>query len=313
MTLRSQLLLLPLPLLALAACGGSWSNRDLEFANALPSRDDLRSKLPAGGTPFAPPGVRRDLLDVGDPSQAYQDALAAQATFNGILDVFLSVLDRVRALPPTSRTTDSRTWGPYPDTGHLGFELAVTVAQTAPDTFAWRLAALPPAGGELTVVDGTFSTAADGGSARRGQGQLAVRLSNFKSQLGVDPALQVLDRVDLRYRTDVWPLEAFMDFTFQPGASSALSFKYHYLEQEDHSGSLNFLARTTLPQALQLDATARWTAQGAGRTQAQVTEGTYTGAAVIECWDTAFKVSYYQQAWPGGQVAGVPGSCPAFP
>ena len=67
MTLRA-LLLLPLPLLLLA-CGGSWANRDLEFASALPSKAQLRSKLPTTTSTTSPltGGLtsRRDGLLVG--------------------------------------------------------------------------------------------------------------------------------------------------------------------------------------------------------------------------------------------------------
>jgi hypothetical protein len=300
--------------LALAACGGSWSNRDLEFASALPSRAELRSKLPTAAattSPLTGTGTRRDGLNVGDPSAAYADTKAAQASFNGVLDFFLGVLDTVRALPPTTRTGDTRTWGPYPDSQNSGYQFSVTVHQETATVFTWRVSAEPIAGGAaLVIVDGAFTASA---APRQGQGALVVHVKDFRSQLTVDTSLQTMDQVDLSYRTDVSPIRVHMAFTFAPGSSSTLSAEYDYLEQADHAGAMAFTLRSTSPEATRLDASARWTALGDGRSDAVVTAGTFAGASVSECWDLQFKVAYYAQSWTGGQVAGVPAACATFP
>jgi hypothetical protein len=293
---------------ALAACGGSWSNVDLQYASALPQRSVLRSKLSTAAAADA--GQPSSAHAVGDPSQAYLDAKSAQTNFNGILDFFLAVLDTVRALPPSSRTADTRTWGPYPDSNNTGYEFSVTVHQLATDTFAWALTAQPTSGGAtLTVVDGAFTATT---TAAHGHGQLAVHLADFKAQLAVDGGLEVLDLIAIEYHTDASPLTVAMTFTFQPGATSNLAAWYDYLERDDHSGALHFVLDTSSPQTTELDTTAQWTAAGAGETVQQVKAGLYAGASITECWDAQFKLSYYLQSWTGGQLSGTPGACPTF-
>jgi hypothetical protein len=306
-------ILLCLPL-ALAACGGSWSNRDLEFSGALPSRAELRSKLPTATTttsPLTSTGTRRDELNVGDPSKAYADTRSAQASFNGVLDTFLGVLDTVRGLPPTSRTNDARVWGPYPDSQHPGYQFSVEVHQASATEYSWRVSSQPAVGGAaVAIVDGAFTASA---TARQGQGALVVHVKDFRSQLAVDASLQALDRVDLSYRTDTSPIRVHMAFTFAPGSSSTLSAEYEYLEQADRSGVMAFTLRSASPEASQLDASARWSSLGDGRSDALVTAGTFAGASVSECWDQQFRVSYYVQRWSGGEVAGQPAACVTFP
>ena len=71
--------------LLLAGCGGNWSNSDLAFANALPRRDDLRSKLPSSTTqPLEGVGTRHDGLVVGDPSGAWAQTRKAATDYNGL-------------------------------------------------------------------------------------------------------------------------------------------------------------------------------------------------------------------------------------
>ena len=79
--------------LIFTACGGSWSNRDLEFAAALPSRADLSSKIPTTST-TGQPLSRSDGLNAGEASQAYAETKKAVTDFNGLLDFFLGVIEQ---------------------------------------------------------------------------------------------------------------------------------------------------------------------------------------------------------------------------
>jgi hypothetical protein len=299
---------------SLCACGGSWSNRDLEFASALPSRAELKSKLPttaSGTSPLTGVGVQRDGLNVGDPSKAYADAKNAATTFNGILDFLLTILDNVRALPPTTRTTDSRTWGPYSDSKNPGFEFLVTIRQTAADTFEWKLQVNKVAAGTtITLVTGAYKASA---TAKKGQGSMTVAVADFRDQLNVDNNFKQLDAITIGYMTDTWPIHVSMDFTFKAGAASGVSaIGYTYLEREDHSGSLGYEVRSTSADLTVVQTTAGWTTAGPGRARGTVTEGTYKGFILDECWDKAFTVTLYAERWPGGKVNGDEASCPVI-
>src|SRR4051794_1016053 len=111
----------PALLCLLAACGGNFSNEDLEYLNALPTREALASKLPGTGTSSGSGlAQRRDRLSVGDPSQLYLDTQKASTDFNNGLDGLLSLLENIRTVPPTTRELDRRIWGPFPDNNNPG-------------------------------------------------------------------------------------------------------------------------------------------------------------------------------------------------
>lgn len=307
-------LLTALALVALAGCGGTWSNKDLEFVSALPRPEDLRAKIPltaSSTSPLEGVSTRRDGLNVGDPSNAYANAKKASGEFNTILDTLLSIIDRVRQVPPTTRTKDTRVWGPWPDSNNPGFEFQVVIKQVDDVNFAWGIQSRPKNGAFFDVVQGAFKASA---SARRGQGLMKVLVKDFRDVLKVDDNFKQLDEIDVGYITDMFPRRVEMLFTFRAGSTSGLSaLGYTYREQEDTSAAMRFQLRTTSPDATVLEMNAAWLANGSGRGLGRVLEGTYAGATISECWDTAFKVTYYEETWPGGQKVGDPASCVAIP
>lgn len=306
--------LLPFLLLA-SACGSTWSDRDLEFASALPSRAELRSKLPTSGSSSSPltgTPSRRDPLNVGDPSKAYADAKGAATIFNGILDYLLTVLDHVRTIAPTSRTDDSRTWGPYADQKNQGFEFTITVFQRSADTFDWLMKATEVATHtDLNILQGTFKATS---TAKKGRGAMHVTVNEFREKLSVDANFKQLDDITIGYITDQFPIQVAMAFTFKQGVSSGIStIGYTYLEHEDHSGALDYEVRSSSTDTTVLETAAIWTTKGEGHSHSVVKEGRYTGATLDECWDTSFNVTYYAEGWTGGQTNGTVTRCPVPP
>jgi len=295
----------------LAACGGNWSTRDLEFVNALPQRADLQARLPAGSSTQPLDGVstREDGLNVGDPSQAWAATKKASTDFNQMIETVLGILDTVRLYPPTTRSDDTRVWGPYADQKNSGYEFQVAIQQTDATHFAWSLKARKTNGAFFDVIVGVFEARA---SARQGVGAMEIPVTNFKNELQVDANFKALDKIQVGYQTASWPHRVDMAFTFSAGNTSGLStIGYTYRTLADTSGALAFQVRTTSADATALTTTALWNPSGAGRAQAVVTEGTYTGATVGECWDTSAKVVFYAESWAGGQVNGRASDCAA--
>lgn len=298
-------------LAAVTAGCGSWSNRDLEFASALPDRQELRSKLPMNTSstqPLTGPATHQDGLLAGEPSKAYADAKSAAANFNGILDFLLTVLDQVRLWPPTSRTTtvshdDTRVWGPFPDHNNPGYEVQITVQQRSPERYAWRIQARQPPGDLFDILTGELEATT---TVKQGRGTMTVHVANFRDRLKVDESMKKLEQIAITYDTRGAPLAVTMEFTDQRGPL----LSYAYQENEDRSGRMDFTLSSTDPRMLRLGIVARWTPEGAGKTVSTVEEGTYSGASVTECWDSAFAVSYFVEAWPGGQTSGVADACP---
>jgi hypothetical protein len=301
-----------LVVIALSACG-SWSNADLEFANALPSRAELKSKIPVTASntqPLEGPSTRRDPLNVGDPSKAYADAKKAATTFNGIFDFFLGVIDLVRAQPPTTRTTDSRVWGPFPDSNNPGTQFSVIIRAEADASFSWAIRASIGSADAFDVVVGTFK--ATDGSVKKGQGAMAVHVKNFRDLLKVDPVFKDIDEINITYANDTSPTQVHMVFTFKAGASSGISaIGYEYFENADRSGTLHYQVQSDSTELSVLDTRAGWLQTGAGRTFVRVLQGTYAGFTASECWDPSFKVTFYSEGWTGGVTNGMASSCVA--
>lgn len=303
--------ILLLSVLTLTACGGTWSNRDLEFAAALPSRAALSSKLPTSSSSTQPLS-RSDGLNAGEPSTAYADTKKAVADFNGLLDFFLGVIDSVRAVPPTSRSGNSRTWGPFTAKDAPGFQFQVVIALVSTDpqeTFGWKLQARKL--GEqawLDIVRGAFQASAE--TVRKGMGQIEVPVKDFRDQLKVDPNFAQLDAITIGYFTSGDPTITTMAFTFAAGNSGGFSSAGYAAKQaKDGSGAMGFSLKSIDPNTTRLDIVSKWRTDGAGVAIATVAEGNYRGATRVECWDAAFKVTYFKETWPGGQESGVQTAC----
>lgn len=295
-----------------SACGGSWSNRDLEFAAALPSRAELSSKLPASGS-SAQPLTRSDGLNAGEASKAYADTQQATKDFNGLLDFFLGAVDSVRMVPPTSRSGESRTWGPFSTKDAPGFQFQVIIALVATeptDAYGWKVQAKKLGTAEwIDLVRGSFQASAE--TVRKGRGQIEVPVKEFRDRIPVtDAKLSALDSIVIGYVTDTDPTLSSMAFTFAPGNPEQLSAGgYQARQSSNGSGAMAFTLKSTNPMTLRFDNVSKWRTDGAGVSVATVSEGTYRGATRVECWDTAFKVTYFKENWPGGQESGRAADC----
>lgn len=298
--------------LLLAGCGGNWSNADLTFANALPRRDDLRSKVPASTTqPLEGVGTRRDGLVVGDPSNAYAATRKAASDYNGLLDLILSVVDQVRLAPPTSRTTDSRTWGPFSDSNNPGRQVQVVIARVDDVNFEWHIQSRPSNGEFIEVLTGHFAATA---TARRGRGTFVVHVKDFRDVLEVGDTMNQLDQIDVGYVTDVFPQRVEMLFTVKPGSTLGISsLGYTARRQEDGSAAMRFLyALTGNAEVSEVEFNSAWKPTGEGKATGVVTKGTYTGQNVSECWNSSFKVVHYAESWPAGVTSGPVTDCPVI-
>jgi hypothetical protein len=295
-------------LLVLSACGGSWSNKDLEFVSTLPSREALASNLPQPkGSPLTGVTTRHDGLNAGDPSQAYARTRKASADFNSLLDFLLGVVEKVRSLPPSARTATTRTWGPYADQSNPGFKVRLTITQVDLTHYQWVIDSLPPTGEAIALVTGGFEATA---SLLEGKGTITVHVKDFRDRLKVSPELAQLDEIDIGYVTDQDPRLSHLVFTVAPGSVSGLSsIGYTAKEKADGSGAMDFLFDTLDPNVRELEIGSVWLPSGAGVAGMIVKKGTYAGATVIECWDASFLVTYYAESWAGGVKSGKQSDC----
>ena len=86
----------------LAGCG-DYSNEELEFMNALPESDGLAANLPARSSAISP----------ADEAELARTTHGVVNDFNKLLEQLVGMVDAIRSYPPTSRTANSRVWGPF--------------------------------------------------------------------------------------------------------------------------------------------------------------------------------------------------------
>jgi hypothetical protein len=299
-----------------AACGGNFSNEDLEFLNALPAREDLAAKLPASSGSVSAGGLRRraDAVALGEPSRLYADTREASDRFNTGLEGLLTLLEELRKQPPTTREPELRVWGPWPDRKHPGHEVRFAMKREA-ERFDYVLQFRPRGSGEegwWSAVEGTFR--ADGG-LRKGEGSVRLLLEETRAH-GFDVGgLASLDRLDISYQTRALPISVRMRFV--PALPrSAAELLYTYRELPGGLGEMGFLLEDTdiLPGAQREDLTiiSRWTRDRGGVGIVAVTGGDVPAghtATQVECWDASFRVVYMKRSWETA-VVGRASECP---
>ncbi|CAM3099812.1 hypothetical protein [Corallococcus soli] len=312
--MRNRVLAL-LCLLAVA-CGGDFSNDDLEFQNALPQRKDLAAMLPDSATRTGQgTGTRRDGLAfqvLGGTSALAVQAYEVGTQFNASVDALLTLLELFRGLPPTTRETDRRIWGPFLADDHPGHELRLVMERQGTD-FAYRLQFRPRGAGEdgwWTYLPGTFK--ADGG-IRKGTGALALDLKAARANGFDTREATALDRLDIRYQTKARPTSVELLFT---GAGAALPLtRYASRQVPEGQGEMAFRlpGQELIPGGPleTLDILARWTPDGRGKLVLTILEGDAKGAKYTECWDAATRITFLQRNWDFlNPTEGDAASCP---
>lgn len=114
----------------LAACEGSWSDADLEFAQVLPSTvlvDPTLGALPDG------PG-----------EGTFTEARNRVVGFRLAVERLTAAYGQVQRLPPGASAGAQRSWGPFADTTEPGTAFVVTAVREAERRFTWRLEARRP-------------------------------------------------------------------------------------------------------------------------------------------------------------------------
>ncbi len=299
---------------ALSGCWGTWSNADLEYVNALPTKETLEAQLngtttqPLSGASTRQQGLfGKAPLNVGDPSESYQSTSDAVKNFNGLIDLIVGVVSYVETIPPTTRTSSARIWGPYPDSNHPGFDVRITVNKVDQGhfnyTFEWR----KQAGGDFfSLVDGAAAPTAN---LHHGRGSITVHAQQARDTLG---GWMGIDQVQIGYDTTGFPTAVDAKAM---ASNDGGTLEVAYEQAQDSSGKLGFAAfpdpTLTNGAVIEVDAKSVWLTDGSGRQDGVVTQGSWTGAHGTECWSTAHAVTY-QRYWDGTEH-GDAGTCiPGF-
>lgn len=278
----------------LFACGNV-SNQvfedDVLFTDALPSEDRTTLDLDDEAD-----GLAR--ADTGPVLRSYSVVYGA-----GVNQYLLSILDAVdvvRSLPPSTRDSDSRGWGPY--TGDGGVAFSAEVNRNGEGRFDWLfdgdgsvfLAGTHYAGETVRSGDGQFvwdltQVAAWEGSAYRGT--LTV---DYDNRSGVDLLVQVDDFSDGVVEPYGW-VSAYRRVNDEG------DFEFVYQADLDEDGLYEDVAIRT-----------RWWVGGDGRADAVVGGGSLGAVEVrwSQCWDEDHALSYQSDDADYFEAYGAESACP---
>ncbi len=277
---RGRAILAAASALALGAAGcGNWSNEDIAFVEALPTSSALRVALPqpAGQALCGPPGA----------SDIWAFAKPTGDGFNAGVDALLTLVDLVKQATPTTRRSDARVWGPFPDGSHPGNEIRVTMtrSQDAAGDITYSYAfEVRPTGGEFlpagVIIDGTFT----GGSAKNGRGSLTIHFDRSWA-LGMAKPTDPTSPMTVEYDRTGDPRTLSLDLTAGSGFGLA-SFDYGYAGYASGKGLFHYKLTFDAGDYV-VDAWFDATGAGIAFVQADLNALPNQTFAFDECWDSA--------------------------
>ncbi len=301
------LLLIVIGLTGLAGAGcGNYSNEDLEFMQALPERSDLSAEVPA-----------RSAVVLANTAELYRMTRDVVVIFNGIVDAFLTLIDAIRAYPPTTREPNTRIWGPFPAQNQPGWEVRMVMTRQDLAKFVYTVDfhAIGSADAWINVINGNFAAS---GGVRKGVGMLNVTTALARAA-GLDPGLGYLDAMNTTYDNHAFPITVDLQFTNLPNPlkpDDPTQGKYDFSSAQNGDGSLsfNFTGNTILGAAVDVvQVTSTWLGSGPGRSDLQVVSGDAAGAHEAQCWNQQFQAVYTDKPWSPLEDLGDPSACPAIP
>ncbi|HEY2031509.1 MAG TPA: hypothetical protein VGH20_20095 [Myxococcales bacterium] len=266
---------------ALCACG-NLSNEDVAFLEAIPQKEALQVQVPNSALTAQPSCAL-------GPAAFFQSAKQTGDDINQGVSGLLELVDTIRAQPPTARDTDSRTWGPFPDQSHPGFQTQVQMVRQVDATGTpWRwdysISEAPPGGAFLAVVEGTFF----GAQAKSGTGRITLHFER-SVQLGIAKATDPKFPMRIFYDLGDDPRTISLDLTEGEGFGVP-SFDYSYEGFLDGHGQFAFAVAGG--NGCTTEVTTQFTAAGAGKDSFHVRCGPFVSAEAHQCWDANACLSF---------------------
>lgn len=275
-------------MLLTAACEAELSNapfeRDEAFLAAVPRRDVLSLASPAERGD----GVVEQALGT-ETAELWR--ITRDLTYGLDHSIFghLREVERIVARPPSERTDERRTWGPYREP-LLGLEHRFVMTREADGHFEYAFEQRRGYTDFSPVISGTYADEA---------GEVRFDLDGLGGQGRVDVTYaRVEGAVDLVFEIE--------DFADHPGEAPA-DATYVARREADGAGEITFGFLAADGATWEMH--SRWRADGAGRSEARITApGMAEPSLVSECWDADF-----DRVWARGDVeTGDPAAC-VFP
>jgi hypothetical protein len=290
----------------LCACG-TLSNEDVAFLEALPQKGALHVAVPAGST-------GQNVCLIG-PADVWINAKTTGDNINASVDGILTMVDAIRAVPPTTRDPDQRTWGPFPDDNHAGVDVQVTMvreidAKGVPWRWIYVIAQRRAHGPFLPILEGEFF----GAQARNGIGRMTLHFENSWT-LGTNKPTEPHYPARLYYDLSGDPRTISLDLSAGTGFGLE-RFDYGWAGYADGHGRFDY----AIPggNGCTLEVTAFFTATGAGRDVYRARCPLVTIGDIHQCWDVGACLTYVNDPFAFTTqcngvkpcILGNPASCP---
>jgi hypothetical protein len=259
--------------LTVAGCG-NYSNDDLAFLAAIPSREHLQIDVPAA--PGAP------LCALGEATAA-TNARTSGGNLNRLVAGILDLVDRIRAVPPSVRDGDRRLWGPWPEGTHPGVSVRVSMvrqrgARPADDQFQYVFEEQRPPGDWTPVIAGLFV----GAHAATGTGSLMLDFDATWA-LGTADTSTPRGKLGVGYALAADPRTVEVTLTSRSGTGLEPDVAYRFAGYQDGRAIFDFLFSDDARNRFLVD--ARFAASGSGRAHLSVTTPGGLSAAIEQCFD----------------------------
>lgn len=285
-----------LPFLLLAACGdvsNSIFEEDADFLAALPSEErhtvtiDEETTASAKGTAL------------GEPAELLSLSLSTAVSANRAVYAVLGTVEDVRALPPSARTAEGRSWGPFDV--QEGVEARVEMTRSGTGVYAWAID-LRDADEEATVAWGTHyagDTVADGDGAFTWDIGTHARLIGGASTGVLEVDYDNRDGVDLLLHLGGWsetgedPIDQDYGFRRADGQTD-----FQYRTDWDLPGD-------AADELSTVQVRSRWADGQGGRSDAQLSGGSMGSTLwrLSQCWSPGGALTFQAdtptiEAWP---------------
>jgi hypothetical protein len=258
-------------------------------------------------------------VQLATAAELYKMTHDVTEALNGAVGKFLALIETIRHYSPTSRTADSRTWGPFPPSpDNPDWRGEMQISRDTAARFDYWFGFVPvasPGDLPLQVIDGNFQV---GASLREGHGQLNVITARARAA-GIMLKLGLLDRMEVVYDVIGATVSVKMNITNLPNplkADDILQATYQYAVVADGRGAMTFTFMANAvpgPAVETFRLTSRWLPTGEGRAELEVVAGDGAGAKQEQCWGRQFVVTYNSKPWAPLENKGDPSACADIP
>ncbi len=288
----------------LTACGGNYSNEDIEFQSAVPAREQLEPIVAAQRTAAS--------------AEYYRLTSVVAETYGGIVVGVAKILNRVRRHPATTRKLGERTWGPFDDEVRRNFQVRVRMKREPADDeqplrFRYDIELAPkgttaPSDAWVAFISGWFDPAT---GLREGQGRIFLNIDALRTR-GYPEGENVatLRTLELDYNVTASSRE-LRARQINLGPAEAREANLFYQQAGDGSGLMRFdvTANDNNPFVDRYEMVSAWQANAAGRAELLVLEGAAKGRSGTDCWDTTTVATFSQRDWAPNMTQGDPATC----